>query len=177
MLRDKRRLTWVSIGVALTAGLLIGWMVFGWWLFPVKWTDAAGIDLAPGERERYLDVVAESYTLNRDADLARERLSTFAAKEQPELLQDVETRVARRLDKTENILVLGQDQRPGWESWRTDSIMVLAIDHERGQVGIISIPRDLYVDIPTYGSERINITDYVGEKTGYPGGGPRSRLA
>jgi LCP family protein required for cell wall assembly len=50
--------------------------------------------------------------------------------------------------------------------------MVVAIDREQQQVGIISIPRDLYVDIPTYGKERINIADYIGEKTKYPGGGP-----
>ncbi len=172
MRRDNRRLSWIAVGLALFAGLLIGWMVLGWWVFPVQWTDAAGLDLAPAEREKYLDVVAESYTLNSDVELARERLGTFEPAEQPGLLADIETRVAHRLDKTENILILGQDQRPGWESWRTDSIMVLAIDRERQQVGIISIPRDLYVDIPTYGQERINITDYVGEKTGYPGGGP-----
>jgi polyisoprenyl-teichoic acid--peptidoglycan teichoic acid transferase len=172
MLRDKRRLTWVATGVALVAGLLLGWLVLGWWLWPVQWTDAAAIDLSPADREKYLDVVAESFTLNQNQDAAAQRLSTFAPEEQPTLLADVETRVGHRLEKTENILVLGQDQRPGWESWRTDSIMVVAIDRERQQVGIISIPRDLYVDIPTYGKERINIADYVGVKTEYPGGGP-----
>lgn len=171
---DKRRFSWVATGVALLAGLLIGWMVLGWWVLPVQWTGAAGFDLAPSEKEKYLDVVAESYTLNQNMDLARERLSTFAPEEQPALLANVETRVAHRLDKTENILVLGQDQRPGWESWRTDSIMVLAIDHERQQMGVISIPRDLWVDIPGYplGQQRINAVDYIGEKLEVPGGGP-----
>jgi polyisoprenyl-teichoic acid--peptidoglycan teichoic acid transferase len=76
------------------------------------------------------------------------------------------------LSQTENILVLGTDTRNGWNAWRTDSIMIVAIDRAAKQVGIISIPRDLYVDIPTYGPERINAADYVGEKTHYPGGGP-----
>ncbi len=77
------------------------------------------------------------------------------------------------LDLTENILVLGIDHRSGDPdpSWRTDTIMVVAIDHAQGQVGVISIPRDLYVDIPGLGMARINQADYYGEATGYPGGG------
>ena len=76
------------------------------------------------------------------------------------------------IDKTENILVLGIDTRPELEAWRTDSIMVVSIDMASGQVGIISIPRDLYVDIPGHGKDRINAAAYVGEKLEYPGGGP-----
>jgi LCP family protein required for cell wall assembly len=36
----------------------------------------------------------------------------------------------------------------------------------------VSIPRDLYVDIPDYGKERLNAVAYIGEKKDYPGGGP-----
>ena len=157
---------------ALVLGALVGWLALGWGLFPIQWTQAWAIDLAPSEQQKYLDIVAESYALNKDADLARQRLATFAPEQQPALLDDVATRSATRLARSENILILGQDQRPGWESWRTDAIMVVSIDREGGQIGIISIPRDLYVDIPTYGKERINIADYVGEKGAYPGGGP-----
>jgi LCP family protein required for cell wall assembly len=160
--------------VALVAGLLVGWLALGWGLFPVQWTEAWALDLAPDAQQRYLDLVAESYTLNKDVGLAQQRLTTFPPEQQAALLQDAQTRVANRLTKTENILILGQDQRPGWESWRTDSIMVLAIDRDAGQVGIISIPRDLWVDIPGYeqGQQRINAVDYIGEKLEYPGGGP-----
>jgi LCP family protein required for cell wall assembly len=128
--------------------------------------------LGPEGREQYLDLVAESYALNKSLPLARLRLASFPAAEQPALLADVTTRVARRLERTENILVLGADQRPGWEAWRTDSIMVVAIDPKYQQVGIISIPRDLYVEVPGYGKERINAVDYIGEKKKVPGGGP-----
>jgi len=76
------------------------------------------------------------------------------------------------LDRTENILVLGTDTRPGDGVWRTDSIMIVAIDRQARQVGIVSIPRDLYVNIPGYGKERINAADYIGERTHRPGGGP-----
>ena len=78
------------------------------------------------------------------------------------------------LDQTENLLVMGVDHRDGDPdpTWRTDTIMVVAVDQKAGQVGVISIPRDLYVDIPGLGKARINEADFYGEVTGYPGGGP-----
>jgi len=43
----KRRVNpWVSIGLlALPVGLLVGWLVIGWWLWPVQWTSALPVDL------------------------------------------------------------------------------------------------------------------------------------
>ncbi len=162
----------VVSALALFCGLVIGWQVVGWRLWPVKWTAVLPADLQEADRAQYLDMVAESYVLNKDVALARQRLASFPAAEQEALLADVTTRLARRLQHTENILVLGADQRPGWEAWRTDSIMVVAIDMPHQQVGVISVPRDLYVDVPDYGKERINVVDYIGEKVKAPGGGP-----
>ena len=76
------------------------------------------------------------------------------------------------LQQTENILILGTDQRREGLTWRTDTIMVVAIDHPNQRVGIISIPRDLWVGIPGYGMGRINQADYLGEVRKHPGGGP-----
>ncbi len=77
------------------------------------------------------------------------------------------------LDSTFNILLLGSDQRPGDHTWRTDTIMVAAVDWEHDRIGVINIPRDLWVDIPGYGESRINMADFVGEKEiKYPDGGP-----
>jgi LCP family protein required for cell wall assembly len=73
---------------------------------------------------------------------------------------------------SENILVLGMDARQGGKMWRTDTMMVAAVDSARREVGILSIPRDLWVDIPGYGQGRINIVDFIGENRDGPGGGP-----
>jgi LCP family protein required for cell wall assembly len=73
--------------------------------------------------------------------------------------------------KTDNILVLGIDTVKALGTGRTDTIMVLVVDRKTNQVGIVSIPRDLYVDVPGYGKERINAAYIIGEKTNYPGGG------
>ena len=72
-----------------------------------------------------------------------------------------------------NILLLGIDQRPQERGpHRTDTIIVLTLDPERGDAGILSIPRDLWVPIPGYGENRINMAYVLGELRDYPGGGP-----
>lgn len=82
------------------------------------------------------------------------------------------TRAPKTLKETDNYLILGIDPRPGDKTWRTDTIMIVAVDHEANQVGIFSIPRDLWLEIPGYGMGRINQADYYGESNKHPGGGP-----
>lgn len=71
-----------------------------------------------------------------------------------------------------NILVMGIDRRPG-EAFvsRTDSIMVISVDPQSETAAVLSIPRDLYVEIPGYGQDRIN-TAYVygAQNSDYLGG-------
>ncbi len=73
--------------------------------------------------------------------------------------------------KTENYLVLGTDRLPGQVVWRTDTIMMVGLDREKGRAAVLSIPRDLWVQIPNYGWGRINQVDYLGEQK-QPGNGP-----
>ena len=65
-------------------------------------------------------------------------------------------------DSRVTILLLGADTRPSETGYRmpTDTIMLLTIDTQEQRAGILSVPRDLYVDIPGYGLDRIN-TAYV----------------
>lgn len=77
------------------------------------------------------------------------------------------------LNRVLNILLLGSDQRAGQTGpWRTDVIMWVTIHRDQKQVGILSIPRDLWVSIPKVGENRVNVADYFGETLKYPGGGP-----
>ncbi len=90
----------------------------------------------------------------------------------PPALAPVPTPTPRPWSQTDNYLILGSDQRPGDGGWRTDSIILAAVDHAGQRVGLLSVPRDLYVDIPGIGETRINTADFLGEKNKYPGGGP-----
>lgn len=70
-----------------------------------------------------------------------------------------------------NIVVLGSDQRPDWSEWHTDVVQVVSVHRSEGSVSVISIPRDLYVYIPSLWMTRINFADFYGEEYGYEGGG------
>jgi LCP family protein required for cell wall assembly len=70
------------------------------------------------------------------------------------------------------ILLLGSDRREGGTHWRTDSIILVAVDTGGHTAGLLSIPRDLWVYIPSHGNERINTAELWGELGKYPGGGP-----
>ena len=59
--------------VGFVVGVLIGLVVLGWWLFPVQWTDAAPADLRADARVDYLSMAVDSYTLNENAELAKNR--------------------------------------------------------------------------------------------------------
>ncbi len=71
-----------------------------------------------------------------------------------------------------SIMLLAGDRLPGQTAWRTDSIIYVRINPTTKVVGMLSIPRDLWVYIPNHGYDRINTADYQGESEGYPGGGP-----
>jgi len=73
-----------------------------------------------------------------------------------------------------NLLVMGIDQRKGQEGyWRTDTMLIVTVDPEAQTVGMISIPRDLWVPIWGYDiTNRINTAHYYGDYYAYPGGGP-----
>jgi len=70
------------------------------------------------------------------------------------------------------IIVGGLDRRPdqAGEPVRTDSLMLVSIDPRSNRIGVLSIPRDLWVRIPEQEAyDRINRAYFIGESraTGY----------
>lgn len=97
--------------------------------------------------------------------------------EQAGLLGDGQSMIINRWRGNEpfTVLVMGMDQRPGefGMSTRTDTMILIRLDPVTNRIGILSIPRDLYVEIPpNYGLQKINTAYGLGELEG-PGGGPR----
>ena len=72
-----------------------------------------------------------------------------------------------------NVLLLGIDRRGGrgW-GYRTDTIIIVTVDRTNNTVGMLSIPRDLQLEIPGVKEDRINTANVYGYSTDYPGGGP-----
>jgi LCP family protein required for cell wall assembly len=54
----------------------------------------------------------------------------------------------------------------------TDTIILLTVDPVTKTAGMLSIPRDMWVNIPGYGYNRINTAWTIGEAAKLPGGGP-----
>jgi LCP family protein required for cell wall assembly len=92
------------------------------------------------------------------------------------MLGDGQSMIIQRWDGEERftVLVLGMDQRPGefGTSYRTDTMILISLDPKTNRVGMLSIPRDLYVDVPGWGLQRVNSAYGLGELSG-PGGGPQ----
>jgi polyisoprenyl-teichoic acid--peptidoglycan teichoic acid transferase len=70
----------------------------------------------------------------------------------------------------ENILILGSDKRANFEEdpGRSDTTILLRLDPDRNEIALMSIPRDLEVEIPGYGTEKFNAA--------YTYGGPKLTL-
>lgn len=79
------------------------------------------------------------------------------------------------------MLVMGIDKRPGESgtAFRTDTLIIVSIDPVTHSIGMLSVPRDLYVSIPpntvvgnSYGLQRVNAAYVIGESV-KPGYGPQ----
>jgi polyisoprenyl-teichoic acid--peptidoglycan teichoic acid transferase len=72
------------------------------------------------------------------------------------------------------VLLLGIDERHQETGpFRTDTMLVLTANPVAKTAGLLSIPRDLWVQIPTMDTEgKINTAHFLGDAYDYPGGGP-----
>ncbi len=74
-------------------------------------------------------------------------------------------------DEPVNILLLGSDARPGDEIARTDAIILVHLNPRTQRTSMLSFPRDLWVDVPGYGKNKLNAAYSIGEKQLGPGYG------
>jgi polyisoprenyl-teichoic acid--peptidoglycan teichoic acid transferase len=73
-----------------------------------------------------------------------------------------------------NILLLGLDYRD-WEAGevpRTDTMILATVDPINKTLGMLTIPRDMWVNIPGFKYSKINTAYWLGEVYKMPGGGP-----
>jgi len=80
----------------------------------------------------------------------------------PEVARSSELAPSMAGEGREYVLLLGFDgpiSPPG----RTDAILILALDFDERAIGVVSVPRDLWVDIPGFPPGRINKIFRIGE--------------
>lgn len=72
--------------------------------------------------------------------------------------KDVEWGLVEPLDDEDlvNILLVGQDRRPGEGRQRSDSMIIVSMNPDTKEISMVSFLRDLYVRIPGYTDNRLN---------------------
>ncbi|MBC7250680.1 MAG: hypothetical protein H5T62_10400 [Anaerolineae bacterium] len=121
---NSLRLTIVGLVLGLVVGLFLGWMVLGWIVWPVEWTDAAPADLHPDYKAFYVQMVADSYALDQNRELAQLRLGEWDEAELKESIAKAKAQAnaqqAQRLDDLA-VALLGAAVTPVPEATPTPS--------------------------------------------------------
>jgi hypothetical protein len=104
---EREALVWFVIG--LVVGLIIGLPVLGWWVFPVQWYDTDPSDLRQSYKEAYVSMLADSYTLNTNVALARQRVEGWDLEDLGQVIGQLKAKTSdgaqiQRLDRLAAIL-------------------------------------------------------------------------
>ncbi len=101
-------------------------------LFVVSWCFLLGMQIAKAD-----DPAPEDWHIATKDDLGDKQLLG-------ELLN---------IDGLRTILLIGCDEREGYEVGRSDTMMLAFINGDNNQISLLSIPRDCYVQIPGYSTK------------------------
>lgn len=96
-LTTAQRVIIVASSGAFIAGLLVGLVILGWWLWPVKWTDARYGDLAEAEQRIAVMAAADLHAYDERSQYARALASGWGADQLACRLAAQETDAARQM--------------------------------------------------------------------------------
>lgn len=75
--------------IGLVVGVLLGWLILGWWLFPVGWSDASPGHLHARYRSAYLAYASEEFYRTGDVTLLQSRLGLDLATNKDVRVKDI----------------------------------------------------------------------------------------
>jgi LCP family protein required for cell wall assembly len=148
----------------LAMGLLLATVAGAIWLFD---TVRNLVAVSPGEMAEY--VPSDDDTLSQAAGAGAQQ-GEVEEEPLPVIVAD-ELKPWSGSERV-NILFLGTDKRceeAGPD--HSDTLMLATIDPQTMSAALLSLPRDLWVEIPGFSVDRINQAYYMGEIYEYPGGG------
>lgn len=114
--------------IAFVVGLLLGWLVIGWGLWPVEWKNTLPQDLAPRLQNQYLIMVAESYAATGDLQLAQDRVADWPKDE-----------LAVALERTQQFLA-GSDAARAADVQQLASALTLSMADASGAAPAVAEP-------------------------------------
>lgn len=133
----------VLLSILLVAVLVLT-ISIGTMLARINRIDGNEPTLSPEQLESILNETEEVEITGPIVDVEDVTVSTHAT--------EIETN-----DQIVNILLVGQDRRPGQPRLHSDSIILCTINKEMKTLTMTSFLRDLWVDIPGYYHERLNV--------------------
>jgi hypothetical protein len=81
------REAWIATALAFVLGLIVGWLLLGYLIFPVSFTNVRPSDLDQSFQKDWILMAADSFSVNHDLNLARDRLRWFTPPEITTVLQ------------------------------------------------------------------------------------------
>lgn len=141
----------LAIAIIITAVGVAACSVVTHYMNRIGRTDGNSIDIVPPEDEVF---EFEGFETVPD-DMSEEDLPEDVRVLQPEDIEwsDIE---ALNDDDLINILLIGNDYRDGYYARRSDSIILCSINPDLGRIVIISLMRDMYLQIPGYSDNILN---------------------
>ena len=149
--RKKIVLTVLIVVLALILLALIGVTVYVQWFFGAIHQDA--------DQQETLSPEQIQQVLEEDQDATRPSDATLVV---PEDVQWGQADAVETAEHIFNILLIGQDRRPGEIRARSDTMILITINTKDHTLSMTSFLRDLYVQIPGYSPNRLNVPYVLG---------------
>ena len=144
--KKKKFPRWAKIAIVIViilAGLLIAGIVFiNSKLNLINRVDTTETSYIPREEE--------TFEVEEDSDPSADTITP------EEITWDGVDIDVMKDQNVSNILLIGQDARPGEGRARSDSMIIMSINKTTNEITLASIMRDMYVPIPGYSDNRIN---------------------
>lgn len=142
--RQKRIPAWGKVIIIILAVLL----VLGGGVFAYAHMQLDKINKVDDKDIDKVNPAAETFEVDENPD---------AEAVKPEEIQwdNVDVDVMRDKDVV-NILLIGQDRRPGEPRQRSDSMIICSINKKTEKIILSSVMRDMYVPIPGYSDNKLN---------------------
>jgi hypothetical protein len=99
MIREQMKRPLVMGAAGLVLGMIIGLIVLGWGVWPVKWVDASPAFLRDDVKQDYLRMAIDSFAVNQDKSLAIQRWEALGETAPDVLTEVLKSPKATKLDQ------------------------------------------------------------------------------
>lgn len=147
----KKVLTVLVSVLAVVFVLLLAATIYVEWILGKMYYDPSSVETLSQEQ---IDAL-----LQQDGDETLDPDATVIDSEDVDLGNVDKIQIS---DDVVNILLIGQDRRPGEPRARSDVMLLVTVNTKKNEVTLTSFMRDLYVQIPGYADNRINVPFMLG---------------